>query len=229
MAWDFSKTLDNIVNWIKENAIWIIGALIVGWAIWYFFIRGRGKELKPLNRSEIERENFISRMKLNHTHYKTLYRGGKYLGIVNSLRFTDLNPTQDKAKEKQFIELVYKPPLIDLYLFKIHWFMKEVCVLINTSDVTRDSVENELNINPLVTFDKYLGIYYDRKYSNEFSTYIQIDSQFRTDLENMSSFYYAKAQEQSVIRPEYAHNVLKEEIKLQQEQEKRARATEGGS
>jgi hypothetical protein len=218
---------ENIMDWIKGHWSYLLIAGLLVYFIYTFFFKDKKPKIKPFDRSEEERKRFKERMKLNYTEYKGLWRGGVYLGLIKSLRFSNLNPTDKKEDDRKFVELVYKPPLINLFLFKIHFFTKEICVLVNTEDVRRDSIRNEINISALVTFDRYLGIYYDRKYANEFSKYIQIDSQFRTDLENVSAFYYAKAQEQSVIIPEHAHSILKEEIKLQQEQEKRARATEG--
>lgn len=215
--------LDNVVEWCKAHWYYFL-ILLVLYFIWNKWFN-KPPALKPLNRSEEERKRFIERMKLNYTEYKELWRGGDYLGLLKSLRFTKLGKDQSG---KDFIELVFKPPLFKIWGFKIHFFTKEICLMVCASDVRRDSVRNEININALVTFDRYLGLYYDREVSNEFSRYIQIDSQFRTDLENVSAFYYAKAQEQSVINPTVGASILKEEIKLQQEQEKRARATEGG-
>lgn len=216
---------ETIWAYIQNNffTILVVGALL--WLAYEYFVK-RKKPLEPLNRSEIERENFIRRMKLNTSSYRWFYRGSTLVGEILGVKFTDL-------KNIKSVELVLKPPFLYFTIPLIHYeirfctFTKKICVIAGVENIRRDAFNNSMNISPVVTFDQYLGIFYDRNYFEELVPHIRDDTQFRTDWELMSSAYYAKAQEMAVYDPALGYRVLMEQIKLEQEKERRAMATSG--
>jgi hypothetical protein len=214
----------NPIDLILNNLIYIIIAGVGFFIIYEFFIKsGPGKKLKPLDRSEVERRKFIQRMKMNESmQWKWFFKGSQLLGKIRYLKPTTLeikgNPS---TKNVDILEMVVTPPLFGR--FKIaSLFAKDICLQIdkNHCELETDNT-NEIKINQAVTFDNIFGIFYDRTLETELNEHIKNDAIFRTDLENLASVYYVKAQEQSTFDPDYAHQMAMKEKELDIEMAKK--------
>lgn len=212
----------------------IIVLIIFLYFIYKYFTR---KKIIHIDRNEIERRKFIERNKLNKTSLlKWLKKGNLLIGRIETITFFADNikiKVEEKFKEIlenepkkiSFAEIVVKP-ILDLKIFKIP-FGKEICLIVGNpfeiswSDKTLYLEENK-------SFTEYFGVYIDLDYKKFLVEHHREDNVFRTDLETFASIYYAKGQEQAIFDPEYAFKTHIEQIKLEQEKEKRARITEGG-
>lgn len=215
--------LDQIVPFIQKNALVIIVAVILIAIIVFILTRPRKKELKSISRPEIERKLFVERNQLNKTGYKWLFRGKELLGKISRLRYTDLSTEKNNNKEDSdplipAVEMVVRPVAISFSSIRIlNPFAKELCIMVRFKSLRIDRAISEIEIDEKITFDKIYGIFYDRAYEKESVEYIKDNSLFRTDLNNLASIYYAKAQESSIIRPEYAKDMAMAEKELQTE------------
>jgi hypothetical protein len=206
--------LGNITKFVQGHLPLIIG-IIVAFVVILWLVRRKPSALKPINRIDIERKNFIERNKMNRSSFKWLWRGEKLLGSIRFLRFTDL-AHRDGDPQTPAIEIIYTPSLFGLKI--PNPFARDICIMLN-KETTEETYPN-ITIDDVATFDRFLGIYYDRKLAEE---YIKVDSVFRTDLENLTSIYYAKAQEQCTIQPQFAHETLAKQQDIELEKQKRAR------
>jgi hypothetical protein len=247
MAW-FSNVIDGTMNFLKNNALWIIIFLIIIFIFYVIYNKNKKKELKPLSRSEEERKRFIERMKLNKTSYKWLYRGKECIGKISGLMPTTLKvkrsqriKTKDKdgkdvwetqeidtGEKRNVLEMTVKPVISIIGDLKfVNPFGKEKCIMSNSATILEmDKVKNYIRIDEKVTFDKVFGIYYDRQFEPEMINYIQGNTLFRTDWDSFASVYFAKAQEQSTFDPSFAHDILKYQQQLEIEKQKRAKLLE---
>lgn len=210
---------DNITQWVVEHWVYILCGALAIYFIYNFFFKDK-KKFKQINRAEIERKNFIKRMEINYSSYKWLYRGSNLIGKINKFRMTILNPKERES----VLEMVVTPMLF----WKIpNPFVHKMCIMSGYNSARIDSIAKEIVILETITYDYYLGIYYDRDYSQKIIPYIVADSQFRTDWDSFASIYYGKSQEQATFSPEHAIEIQKKQIELEIEKEKRAKAITG--
>ena len=233
---------NDIQDWIGSHWTYIAIAGLLGYFIYTFFFKDK-KHWKQVNRAEVERKNFINRMKNNYSSYNYLYRGPKLIGRVDKMRMTIVPEFDDKgnplisknikpeeAKEKSVMEMVITPIFLSLGPVKIPaLWEKKMCIMSGINSMTRDTVLKELIVLETVTYDYYLGIYYDRDYKEKIVPYIVADSQFRTDWDKMSEVYYGKSQEQATFDPDRALEVHKKQIELEIAKEQRAKAITGNN
>lgn len=211
--------LDNIIPFIQKNALLIIGVIIVVFILIFILNRNRKKELKPINRGEIERIKFIQRMDLNKTTYSDLWRGDEWIGKIQRLCHKNLSAfkkLKDGEKDLDIIEMVFKPSTINLGFFKLA-MGKEKCVIIRNINLVRDRARRFIEINETAEFDRYMGIYYDIGVRAEAVEYIAVDTQFRSDMENLGAEYYVESQKNSVIDREGGLKMAIAEKELQTE------------
>jgi len=221
----------NPIQLITDNIFYIV---IIGLAVYvimqYFKISSK-KLNKPINRSEIERQKFIERMKHNNnqTPYKWLYRDKAVVGKILLYREYMTNPTGYKIAEA-----VVKP--------KLFWrftnpFAKSQAFMVNLGKIKPDidlgengKIESgqsydktiitdldKMIIPQWISFDYYFGIYYDMTIPEEHMKIIKNDNLIRTDLNELASVYYCKSQEQSTFDPIRAHQMALEEKRIELE------------
>lgn len=235
-------SIDGVISWAEAH--WYI--FLIAFGVYFVYAKwlSHPPKLKPVNRSEIERDNFIRRNKFNTSFYNDLYRGDKLIGHIISMRGTELFRVTRRGIEKdvapenlkdltvnQQLEELKKPiyeiifkPIWNFYLFKMpNIFSKGEVIFIDANTTRKNEAKKWLEIDRAATFDKAFGIYYDRRYEEESEEFIKVNTIFRTDLENLTSIYYAKAQEQSTIQPDFAHETLGKQQDIELEKQKRAR------
>ena len=209
--------LDSINGLLTPQNLIIIGVLAIGlWIIYEFFLKGSGeKKLKPISRAEIERKNFIEKMSVNEsTTYKWLFRQNKMLGKIKYLQGTEIDGQTPEEKIKMW-EMVVEPNLTFIKWAIKNPFAKEMCLIINQTKC--EFIGDEINIREYVTFDTYFGIFYDRSLKDLGTEYLKNMTLYKTDLENLASVYFVKAQEQSTFNPNYAHDVAMEQARTETE------------
>jgi hypothetical protein len=221
----FGSFFDGILGFLTHN--WLI-ILLVG-AVFYFgwsWIKNifKGK-IKQINRSEIERKNFIKRMKLNKSiNFDWLYRGDKILGRINGMKRGTVKAYK-RGKDNK-IEIVEKAYNVYEFAIKPHFlfnicFGKEMPIVVLADDIEENKKDRIISISNDVDFDLFEGIYYPKSIEKTLVNWILYDSVFRTDWENMTNIYFAKSQEQSTFSPEFAHEVLMKQQELAIERAKR--------
>jgi hypothetical protein len=201
--------LEAIMLW-AENNIFILAMLGLVAFFGYNYLRiKRSSITKPINRSEIERQEFIKRMLPNKDGEKWLYRGKNNLGkiILSKVGTIKGNPIDLTIKE-----CVVKPPLF----WKItNPFAKEKIFQINQKEALFDN--DKYVIPNWISFDYYFGVYYDLTIPKEHMEIIKNDNLIRTDLNELASIYYCKSQEQSTFDPIRAHQMALEEKRIELE------------
>lgn len=208
--------IEQVLDWCGSHwYIFLIGFGI--YFVWNKWLKTPAK-LKPIYRAEIERKNFIERNKQNRSAFRWLWRGNKILGQIKTLRRSDMAHKENDVPIPA-IEIVYKPSLLGLKI--PNPFSKDICIILDKE--TTETIFPDVTIDETATFDKFMGMYYDRKFQKQAEEYIKVDNVFRTDLENLTSIYYAKAQEQSTIQPQFAHETLAKQQDIELEKQKRAR------
>jgi len=94
---------------------------------------------------------------------------------------------------------------------------KEKCVIIRNTNLVRDRARRFIEINETAEFDRYMGIYYDIGVRAEAVEYIAVDTQFRSDKENLGADYYVESQKNSFIDREGGLKMAIAEKELQTE------------
>jgi len=205
--------LDVIMAFIFENILIIVGLGVVVYFLYYYLRIKRTSKLRPLNRNEYERLQFIERMKHNKTHlYKWFLRGNKTLGKIISFR----KFTYSASPPMETIQLVIRPPLINIGKLTItNPFAKLQAFQVIEKKASKDTVKGTISVDEWVSFDYYFGIYYDMIAEREHTQLIKRDNVIRSDLNALASIYLVKAQEQSTFDPDHAHEMTKLEKQLQ--------------
>jgi hypothetical protein len=194
----------------------LIGVALVGIYIIYefFWKSGEKKPPQPLDRREVERKNFIERMKLNTpVYYRWFLKSSDIIGKIISMKDTIIEGNPEKH---EVIEMVVQPALLSR--FKIaNPLSKKMCIMMDkkNTDFEKIAFTNELSITDRVTFDNVHGIFYDRSLETELAEHIKNDNIFRTDLEQMAGIYYVHSQEQSTFGENNAHEMAMKEKELQ--------------
>lgn len=216
--------IDNILGFLTHNWLFI---LLVGAVVYFgyqFFFKRKGK-IKQIDRPEIERKNFVKRMRLNKTkNFTWLCRGGKYIGKIIGMKKGTVRGYKRGIKggievdNKEF--KVYEFAIKPYFIFNI-CLGKEIPIVVLSDDIDENRLEKKMNIKDDVNFDLFEGIYYPKSIEKTLVNWILYDSVFRTDWENMTNIYFAKSQEQSTFSPEFAHEVLMKQQELAIERAKR--------
>lgn len=214
---------DNITSWVGDHWVYLLCGALAIYFIYTFFFKDK-KKFKQINRAEIERKNFIKRMEINYSDYKWLWRGAVLIGKINKFKMTIL----DLTKKESILEMVVTPMFLNLWFIRIpNPFAKKMCIMSGYHSARIDSILKEIVVLETISYDYYMGIYYDRDYKEKIVPYIVVDTQFRTDWDSFASIYYGKSQEQATFAPEHAIEIQKKQIELEMEKERRAKAVTG--
>lgn len=217
----------NILTIVQDNFFYLIGG--GGFVILLYILLKKvtSNITKPISREEIERKNFIERMKVNvnQSTSKFLYRGNNFIGIITCARNFIItgNPHPHLISE-----LVVKPTLF----WKIpNPIAKEQAFQINLGEcddknmLTKPTViedGNKMIVPKHVSFNYFFGIYYDITIAREHQDIILQKDLSLTDLHAEKSIDFAKAQEMATIGYiPYAHEMGMEEKRKQTEMEKK--------
>lgn len=196
---------------------------IIGGAILYVILNylkfGTRSKIKPVNRAEVERIEFINRMKENKPEvYKYLKRGDSMLGKVIGMRV--LKVEKNPHGEATLCQMIVKPTIWKTAI--ANPLGKTRCFSVNTDKIEQlDSVRGVIQLPATMSFDYLLGIYYDGGTEKIHTDLIKSDNLFRTDLNQLASIYFAKSQEQSTFDPDKAHALAMKEKEIQIEMMKR--------
>ena len=203
--------LNNILDVIKQYW-YFIPIIVLGFVVFILLTKRKSKPV-IIRRSEIERQNFLDRNKYNRSYFKWVYRGEKLIGQLAFMSAVKMDNNLD------VFELGIDPALFGLKI--PNPFSKRLCFMVLASDLNRDWNNNSLVIMENAIFDKFMGVYYSKDLGKFGIKFITEDSVFRTDWDLMMSIYYTKAQEQATFNPVSAIDIQKEQLKLEQEKEKR--------
>lgn len=224
----------DIIDWLKSNWITALAVILIGYFLYTMFFNKKS-QLKPLNRAEKEYKLYDERMSLNYSFYKWLYYGNILLGRIEKFRITNLN--LNKESPVPIMETKIKPCIFNWVVPIIHYeirltfpfFTKSYFLIIARDNIRRDNITKELifkrDIEVSGGFDKFEHIYFDRTLEDDIHQYVNTTMLYKTDLENSLSLWYAKAQEQATMNPQYAFEIMKKTLDLEQAKEKRAMAT----
>jgi hypothetical protein len=216
MIMDFIQLLIN-------NAVPIFIIVVVGFVLYTIFKVVTKNITKPISREEIERKNFIDRMKVNvnQSTSKYLYRGKDFIGIITHARnfITTGNPHNYLISE-----MVIKPTLF----WKIsNPLAKEKAFQVNLGQCDEKNMVVEptviesgdkMIVPKHISFNYYFGIYYDITIAREHQDIILQKDLALTDLHNEKSVDFAKAQELATIGyVPYAHEMGMKEKDIQHE------------
>jgi hypothetical protein len=196
------------------------GALI--YFIWNYF-KIKRKSLQIIDRSEVERIKFIDRMWANKVNSKLyLYRGDSLLGLITHKREfiskeerkkrnkANDDKLESELKEYHVSQVLVKPCII----FKIaNPFAKIQPFQFNDEMLKKTSVNWYLP--RWISIDKDWGINYDETIIDIHRRIIKNDNVIRTDLNELASVYYVKAQEQCTFDPINAHAMALKEKELE--------------
>jgi hypothetical protein len=212
----------DIIQVLIQWSIPIFIVAVIGFIAYHFLKILTKSVTKPISREEIERKNFIKRMRINtnQSNAKWLYRGKDIIGrITHSRAFVNVgNPSSNLI-----MEAVVKPvlfwkitnPLAKEQAFQINmgeW--KDNHMMTNTLMADKDKLIVPFN----VSFNYYFGIYYDITLAREHQDIILGKDLALTDLHNEKSVDFAKAQEMATIGYiPYAHDMGMKEKDIQHE------------
>lgn len=215
-----ANPIEIALGFLVRNFIFIVPICVIAYLVYRYLTVTRKAKLKPLDRSEVERLRFIERMKYNKPSiYKWFKRGEIYLGKIEYARnFTTGNPTKDL----EVTQLVVRPLLLNIGRIRLsNIFTKLQCFQIATKHIQKDLGDETLFVDDWIHFDKYFGVYYDGSQERDHTNIIKEDNILRTDLNELASIYFVKAQEQSTYNPDYAHRLALEQKKIEVELAKR--------
>ena len=195
------------------STYWYVFAILGGFIFvaYILFKSSSSKTPKPVQRSVVERQNFLDRMKFNKSDtYKKIEVNGKYRYQIEKIQAST-------HEGEQVLEMVLKPLVFGLlaigkedgYVFKGVNF---------TYDTGKPSV---LTMGLGVTAWKREGLYYDNTLNKKQIEYFSREYSAQTDMETLSSEYYAMGQENSVIDPTRAHATLSEHLNIERIKEER--------
>jgi hypothetical protein len=213
----------DLIQILINNSLYIAVVIFLGFLGYMVLKKVTRNITKPISREEIERRNFIERMKVNvnQTTSKYLYRGKDMIGVITHARnfITTGNP-----HNYLITEMVIKPTLF----WKItNPLGKEKAFQINLGQCD----EKNMLVNPTViesgdkmivpkyiSFNYYFGIYYDITIAREHQDIILQKDLSLTDLHNEKSVDFAKAQELATIGyVPFAHEMGMKEKDIQHE------------
>lgn len=168
------------------------------------------KPLKPVERSEVERKKFLDRMSFNDSRFKWLKREGKKVFQIEKLQASTY-------KETKVFEMVLKR-----VYFNILPFGRSEGYVFKADSIEYDaSDQKSLSLLRDVSAWLRLGIYIDNSFNANEIKFFNRDYAAQTDFEDLSSVYYATAQEQSVINPDRGHSTLTDHLEIEKIKEQR--------
>jgi len=174
--------------------------------------------LKPIARDEVERLRFIKKMEINKNQYdfKYLYRGKDCIGKIISSKGYRIKINNG---EHLIFNFVVKPMMFKSFEKP---FGKEKAVQINYANIKGNEVEiipsldkDKFILPKWVHFEYYFGIYYDNTLEKEHTFLIKNNDVALSDLQDLASVYFVKAQEMSTFDPERAGKMALKERELE--------------
>jgi len=214
-----------ILDFFFQNILYFAAAGVAIFLIFTYFKFSTRTKVSTVNRAEVERVEFIKRMKENpNTEYKMLMRGRDVFGKIKAMRIVSLERPGTKANPEattiKVIQMVIKPTMFRTIFEKP--FSKELCFQIMADKVERfDPQTKDIILPATMSFDYLFGIYYDGSDERIHTDFIKQDNIFRSDLNQLASVYFAKSQEQSTFDPEHAHELAMKEKEVQIELSKK--------
>jgi hypothetical protein len=213
----------DFIQMLINNSLYIAGGIFLLFLGYMVLKKVTSNITKPISREEIERKNFIDRMKVNvnQSTSKYLYRGKTLIGEITHARnfITNGNP-----HNYLITEMVIKPTLfwkIPNLLAKEQAFQinlgscDEKNMLINPTVIESG---NKMIVPKYISFNYYFGIYYDITIAREHQDIILQKDLSLTDLHNEKSVDFAKSQELATIGyVPYAHEMGMKEKDIQHE------------
>lgn len=212
--------LENIIQIAQENWL-IISLVIVGFIALYVWRNYKPKsQVKPVKRSEIERDQFLKRMSFNDTNFKNLWVNNK---PKYRIRKFQASTYKDGQNDIRVFELVMKP-----LKFGLLPIGKEEGYTVRAENLSEhDTKPNDLVLKLGSTFWYRQGVYMDNSFSKNLIAWFVREYSAQTDLENLSSVYYASAQEQSVIDPDRGHMTLSDHLEIEKIKEQKRKLQMG--
>lgn len=215
-----ANDLDYIGSLLNQYGGYILVAIAIYAAIFIYKNYKTTDKIKPVKRSEIERDNFIKRMSFNDNTYKNLVVNGKPKYRIKKIQASTYEV--DKATIK-IMEMVLQP-----LHFRFLPFGKVNGYVFNGDNVKRSETnQNNLDLKLGTTTWLQNGVFMDNSFPKEVITYFKRDYVAFTDFENLSSVYYASAQEQSVIEPNRGHATLSDHLEIENTKEQRRKMQMG--
>lgn len=225
-----ANPMEAIMQFLMDNIFYIVIIGLVFYVIHNYFKLKRIEKIRSVDRSEVERKNVAERLKLNPSNkYKWLYHGNNCIGKISHLIDTQIQSNPEKIEVYTMVVrplLMEKPvkitnPLAKVKIVEVEKSKQIIVWTENTNGFATES--NKLKINDNVAISQYMGVYYTIGiHEKEMIANIRDFDVIKTDLNNLSSIYFVKSQEQSTYQPQYAHELaLKEkEIQLMMAQKK---------
>lgn len=211
--------LDAIMAFIFNNIFYFIA---LGFGIWFvsrYLKVGMGKKIQSVNIADIERMKFIERMKNNKPIlFKWLYRGKDMIGKIQAMRTIPIkpNPTPNPNGSPDYVVQLLVKPMLVAKLGITRPFSKLMPFQIAKSTIRMDSSTKSLGLPKWVSFDYFMGIWYDSSLKEEIHKDIIVDHNlFRSTAQQLASTFFSKSQEQSTFDPEHAHQLAMKEKELQ--------------
>lgn len=204
---------------IFDNIFYFIA---LGFGIWFisrYLKVGMGKKIQQVNIADIERMKFIERMKNNKPIlFKWLYRDNHMLGKIYAIRTIGV---KHNPGDKVMYQFLVKPMLI-AKLGITNPFSKLMPFQISSDILKLDTVAKSISVPKWVSFDYFMGIYYDTSIDEELHKNLIVDHNlFRSTAQQLASTFFSKSQEQSTFDPEHAHELALKEKELQIEMAKK--------
>jgi hypothetical protein len=219
--------LAGIMDWVFKNIFYVA---VLGLAVYFiheYFTLKRVEKIKSVDRSEIERKNMIERLKLNPSRkYKWLYKGKKCIGNIQTIVGSTIPHNPEPL---EVLTITFRPLLIETPIKIVNPFAKTKPIVVDNATVivTQDSYGNvvetdKITIQDSIAINQYMGIYYTVGTREELiKNNIRDFDVFKTDINNLSSIYFVKSQEQSTYAPQYAHELALKEKEIQLEMAKK--------
>lgn len=236
-------SLNGLLDFVFGNIVWFILFGGIVFLILNYLKVSSKKAFKPVDRSEIERLKFIDRLQNNDTEFRHLFRGKNLIGNIKkmSVLTVEVPDIYDKKKKKAYkkeekapadpekedqkltcvVQLIVKPTISNLIRID-NPLSKLMAFQISQQNVMIDTSKKALTVPVSTYLDKYFGIFYDKNTEYIHSALILKDNVIRTDIDLLSSIYFAKSQEQATFDPEKAHALALKEKEIQVELAKRS-------
>jgi hypothetical protein len=213
----------DFIQLLINNSLYIAGGIFLLFLGYIVLKKVTTNITKPISREDIERRNFIERMKVNtnQSTSKYLYRGKNLIGSITHARnfIVTGNPHNYLISE-----MVVKPTLfwkIPLPLAKEKAFQINLGECDDKNMLVKPTViesGDKMIVPKHVSFNYYFGIYYDITIAREHQDIILQKDLSLTDLHAEKSVDFAKAQELATIGYiPYAHEMGMKEKDIQHE------------
>lgn len=214
--------LQAIIKFVFDNIFYFAGLGVLIYFIHGYLDIKRVEKLSSVNRGDIERKNMIERLRYNPSKkFKWLYKDKELLGKITHIIETT---TKGNPENIDTYTMIVEPMLIKLLKIINPFAKKQILEVEKSGQIlsffdsggSTPKQTNKLIIREGVAITSYMGIYYTigKNEATMVDNIRQFDT-FKTDLNNLSSIYFVKSQEQSTYAPQYAHELAMKEKEIQ--------------